>query len=319
LKRHKKSVKPAPKLHARNKHTGRYDFKALIAATPALQQHIVPNRSGEDSIDFSNPESVKLLNTALLADQYQVTYWDLPEGYLCPAIPGRAEYIHHMADWLTTSNFGRNPVGENITCLDIGVGASLIYPIIGITDYGWSFIGSDIDEVSLHAAQQIAKANPPLQKKVNLRLQETPTDILKGVLHADDKIDLSICNPPFHDSAAAAQQSANRKVTNLTGRKTKNAALNFAGQSNELWCKGGEKAFIQRYIDDSIKFRSQCFWFSTLVSKKSNLDSIQSTLDKKGATKQHTIALGIGNKSSHIVTWTFLSPEEQKEWKKGWS
>lgn len=311
----KKQLKSIVKIHPRNKHKGRYNFEALVEANPALKAHIVPNRAGEDSIDFANPESVKTLNYSLLKLHYNIDFWEIPEGYLCPPIPGRADYIHHMADWLAAHNFGRIPTGEKITCLDIGVGSSLIYPIIGIMEYGWSFIGSDIDPVSLKSASNIAGKNHLIDGKVNFRAQPRSNDILFGILTQEERIDITVCNPPFHASAEDAHAGSSRKVSNLTGEKTIDPTLNFAGRPNELWCEGGERKFIHNYVRESKKFGDCCFWYSTLVSKQTNLKSIYAVLDEHAATKVHTIPMGQGNKSSRIVTWTFLSSTQQKEWK----
>jgi len=311
----KKQEKSIPKLHVRNKHTGRYDFESLIAALPELSDHVRPNLHGDDSIDFANPESVKILNKALLKLQYSIEGWEIPEGYLCPPIPGRADYIHHMADWLCSHNYGKIPTGDKITCLDIGVGASCIYPIIGQKEYGWSFIASDIDEISMASSQKIADQNPALKGKVAFRLQTEPKDIIYGILTKEERVDLAVCNPPFHASAAEAQKGSLRKVNNLSKEKTKKAKLNFGGQGNELWCEGGEKKFIREMIRQSSKFPESCFWYSSLVSKQSNLNSIYEALDKAQATIVHTIPMGQGNKSSRIVTWTFLTKEQQKDWK----
>ncbi len=141
----KKKSKEKPKLHPRNRHQGRYDFDQLTAACPALIPLVKKNPRGEDSIDFSDAASVKMLNRALLMHHYQVVKWDIPPNYLCPPIPGRADYIHHIADLLASSNDGEIPKGSAVRCLDIGVGANCIYPLIGEREYGWSFIGTEID------------------------------------------------------------------------------------------------------------------------------------------------------------------------------
>lgn len=311
----KKQPKSVAKIHPRNKHTGRYDFKALIEALPALADHVRPNLHGDDSIDFANPESVKALNKALLKLQYDIEGWDIPDGYLCPPIPGRADYIHHMADWLCSHNYGKIPTGEKITCLDIGVGASCIYPIIGQKEYGWSFIASDIDEKSLASSQSIADQNAQLKGNIEFRHQADPKDIIYGILTKEERIDLAVCNPPFHASAEEAQKGSLRKVNNLTKEKVKEATLNFGGQNNELWCEGGERKFVRELIRQSSNFPESCFWYSSLISKQSNLNSIYEALDKAKATIVHTIPMGQGNKSSRIVNWTFLSKEQQKKWK----
>jgi len=310
-----KSRQEKTRLHSRNKNRERYDLSALIISNPELANYVKPNKYGEDSLDFSNPIAVKILNKALLNHYYGIKNWEFPDENLCPPIPGRADYIHHIADLLSENNFGRIPIGDKITCFDIGVGANCIYPIIGVTEYGWKFIGSDIDPKSIESAKSIVNSNSPLKGKIVCRLQEDRKDIFYGIIGREDKIDLSICNPPFHSSAEDAQKGTRRKVENLSGKKVKTPKLNFAGVSNELICDGGEYKFITNMIRESKKFSKNCFWFSTLVSKQSNLKEIYKSLEKIEASQIKTIPMGTGNKSSRIVAWTFLSKEQQKEWR----
>lgn len=84
--------------HPRSRHRDRYDFEALVRDTPELQPLVIGDPSGSASIDFANPAAVKLLNRALLKTCYGVSHWDIPPGYLCPPIPSRADYLHHLAD-----------------------------------------------------------------------------------------------------------------------------------------------------------------------------------------------------------------------------
>ena len=303
------------RLHIRNKNREKYDLDALIIAVPELKNHIKPNKYGADSVDFANPVAVKLLNKGLLSHYYGVANWDFPDENLVPPIPGRADYIHYMADLLGQTNFGEIPTGEKITVLDIGVGANCIYPIIGVTEYGWNFIGSDIDPQSIESATKIVASNLSLEGKIECRLQENPTAIFEGIINADEKIDFTICNPPFHSSTEEAEKGSRRKVKNLSGKKVKRPELNFAGLSNELVCEGGEHTFIHNMIKESEQFATNCYWFTTLVSKKSNLKGIYKVLNEMEATGIKTIPIGTGNKSSRIIAWSFLSKEEQKEWR----
>ncbi len=308
------------KLHPRSKHRERYDFNRLIESCPDLAQFVQLNVYKDESIDFSNPEAVIMLNKALLKKDYSIDYWTIPPNYLCPPIPGRADYIHYMADLLGGSNYGKMPKGDQIKCLDIGVGASCIYPIIGNAIYGWSFIGSDIDAVSIESAQQIIEQNPSLKGKVELRLQANPKDIFYGIITKDERIDLSICNPPFHASSTEAKSGSIRKVRNLSGKKITKPILNFGGQNAELWYEGGERKFVRNMIRESKKFADSCFWFSSLISKQSNLKSVYEALKNAEASEVKTIPMGQGNKTSRIVAWTFLSKEQQKEWRnKRWN
>lgn len=303
------------RLHPRNKNRERYDLEALITALPALKKHIVPNKLGAASVDFANPAAVRLLNQALLKHSYGIEDWEFPTQNLCPPIPGRADYIHHLADLLNGSNFGRLPTGNRINCLDIGVGASCIYPILGTVEYGWHFTGTDIDPASIASAERIISANPQLEK-LECRLQPNPKNSFQGVIKKEEYIDLSMCNPPFHASVEEAQKGTRRKIKNLSGKKMKRPTLNFAGATNELVCEGGEYSFIQGMIRESEIFAKNCFWFSSLVSKQSHLRGIELLLENSAVEQFKVIPMGTGNKSTRIVAWSFLTKDEQAIWRK---
>jgi 23S rRNA (adenine1618-N6)-methyltransferase len=312
LPKKKEHQKIKSRLHPRSKHRERYDFKKLIKSCPELAQYVGKNKYNDESIDFADPEAVKMLNQALLKHFYQIDHWDIPENYLCPPIPGRADYIHHIADLLATYNDGKVP--KNIKCLDIGVGANCIYPIIGHREYGWSFIGSDIDPIAIAAANKTIAANDLLKGAIEVRLQPNPKDIFKGIIKENELIDLTISNPPFHASAEEAQALSLRKSNNLSGNKNANPILNFGGQSHELWYEGGEKIFVKNMIDQSKQFANSCYWFSTLISKQSNLDRVYKQLEYADAVEIKTLPMGQGNKFSRVVAWTFLSKTEQEKW-----
>ncbi|MDP3567653.1 23S rRNA (adenine(1618)-N(6))-methyltransferase RlmF [Sediminibacterium sp.] len=312
----KEHPKEKTKLHPRNKHRERYDFKELIKSCPELEQYVELNDYNDESIDFFDAEAVKTLNKALLKHFYAVNYWEIPQNYLCPPIPGRADYIHYAADLLGNLNNGKIPTGEKITCLDIGVGANCVYPIIGNKEYGWNFIGTEIDSVAVDSANKIIDMNAQLKEKIEIRLQQNPKDILYGVLKKDERIDISFCNPPFHASLEEAQAGTLRKLSNLKGKKITTASLNFGGKNNELWCKGGEIGFVRDMIRQSKQFSESVFWFTTSISKQSNLNAIYQELEKANAIEVKTIPMGQGNKTSRIVAWTFKTKEEQQKWVK---
>jgi len=314
----KKNKKDHPitkeRLHPRNKHRERYDFKVLTATSPELAQYISMNIYNDESIDFFNPAAVTALNQALLKHYYDIQEWKIPEGYLCPPVPGRADYIHHIAELLGVSNKGSIPTGKNIKCLDIGVGANCVYPIVGVKEYGWTFVGSDIDPVSIASAKHIVESNTILKDNVTLRLQPHPADIFYGIIDEKERFDLSICNPPFHASAADAAAGTLRKLSNLQHKKVTAPTLNFGGQKNELWCEGGEAEFVREMIFESKKFSTSCLWFSTLISKQTNLEKAQNQLEVLAPYEVRVIPMGQGNKSSRLLAWTFLSKEAQSKW-----
>jgi len=308
----RKHPKVKSKLHPRNKHRYRYDFKELAESLPELAQFVIINKYGDESIDFFNPSAVKTLNKAILKHFYNINNWNIPENYLIPPIPSRADYIHYISDLLAIKNNEKIPRGNKIKCLDIGVGANCIYPIIGNKEYGWSFIGSDIDLKSLESAKNIIKENKLLKNKIEIRLQKDSNKIIEGILKKDEIIDFTICNPPFHSSFAEAQKVSLRKLSNLKKKKQLKPILNFAGNGNELWCIGGEFDFVKRMIYESKTYAKSCLIFSTLISKKDNLANLSKLLRNINAYEIKIIKMEQGNKISHILTWTFLKNTEQK-------
>lgn len=307
-------------LHPRNKHRSRYDFPELIKSLPELYPFVAINSHGGESIDFSDPIAVKTLNKALLKHFYGIAVWDIPENYLCPPIPGRADYIHYLADLLAQNNQGVVPNGKFIKGLDIGLGANCIYPIIGHQEYGWSFVGSDIDSGAIKAAKAITAANPQLVNAVSCRQQPNKHHIFKGIVKPGELFDFSMCNPPFHASAAEAQSGTKRKLQNLGKHKGKETVLNFGGQNAELWYEGGEVAFIRKMIEESTALADQCLWFSSLVSKSANLPFIYSALQRAGVAEVKTVEMAQGQKVSRFVAWTFMDVAAQQEWvKKRWA
>jgi len=301
-------------LHLRNKHRERYNFKQLIECCTGLSKFVILNKYNNESIDFFNPEAVKLLNKSLLKCFYGIDYWDIPPNYLCPPIPGRADYIHYTADLLSECNKGKIPTGNKIKCLDVGVGANCVFPIIGNSEYGWSFVGSDIDKLSVESANTILKSNPGLIGNIEIRMQENSNQIFKNIILKDELIDLTICNPPFNSSESDSKAGNIRKLNNLKHTKTKHAVLNFGGQSNELWCEGGEKRFVGNMIIESKQVGNSCFWFSSLISKETTLINAYKELKNIEAFDIKTIPIQQGNKKSRILAWTFLNSKQQKIW-----
>lgn len=296
-------------LHPRNKHQQAYDFAALTAAVPALTAFVRDNGYGTVSIDFANPQAVKTLNQALLKHFYAIPHWQLPEQFLCPAVPGRVDYLHYLADLLAPLNKGKVPTGSKLHLLDTGCGANLIYPLLAQAEYGWKVTASELDTEALAAAQLLINQNQ-LQHKITVRQQHKSEQIFQGIIQPDDLFDLTLCNPPFHSSAEQAQAGSARKAKNLGQKSTR---LNFAGRNHELWCEGGEAAFIRRMINESQSYGQQVLWFSSLVSKQENLPILQQQLTKLGA-QQQVIEMQQGNKQSRLLAWSFMKPTQRQLW-----
>ncbi|AZA54259.1 23S rRNA (adenine(1618)-N(6))-methyltransferase RlmF [Chryseobacterium sp. G0201] len=300
-------------LHARNQHRDPYDFGELISCVPELKQYVFINSYQTETINFSIPKAVKLLNKALLKHFYNVQNWDIPDSNLCPPIPGRADYVHYVADLLAEKQ-NEIPTGTSIKGLDIGTGANLVYPLIANRSYGWKMLGTDINKDSLENAQQILDHNPDLSSVIQLKKQSDSHFIFKNILGPKDKFTFSMCNPPFHDSEESALKGNLRKTKNINKSKVQKPLLNFGGQQSELWCEGGELAFISKMIEESSLYSSQILWFTCLVSKKDNLHKLTSILKKVKALDFKTIDMAQGQKISRILAWTFIPQKDRKDW-----
>ncbi len=290
-------------LHPKNKHNSSYSFEKLKNNHQELSDYLIVNPHNNNiTIDFSNSQAVLELNKAILNYYYEIENWDIPKGSLCPPIPGRADYIHHITD-LLAEDIKKSSL---IKGLDIGVGANCIYPILGAKINGWKMVGSDINLDSVSYARKNIASNSNLKDYIEIRHQENNANIFRGIIQSEDYFHFTMCNPPFHSSPEEAKKGTQRKLNNLS-RSDKTIIpleLNFGGQANELWCNGGEALFIKRMIKQSTDFKNQVGWFTSLVSKKENLPKIYKQLNKLN-TIYKTIEMSQGNKKSRFVAWKF--------------
>ncbi|MCF6433789.1 23S rRNA (adenine(1618)-N(6))-methyltransferase RlmF [Leisingera sp. MMG026] len=299
------------KLHPRNQHSRGYDFEILMAQTPELEAFMIQSPAGQATIDFQDVQAVRMLNRALLKAHYDIDFWDIPAGYLCPPIPGRVDYIHYLADLLAGSNNQEIPRGRHIKALDIGTGASLVYPLTGQSEYGWQFTGVDIDAGAIRSARHICKFN---KLAITLRRQSKPENIFRGVIQPNDVFHVTMCNPPFHGSIEKAKKGTQRKWANLG--KGRSAKLNFGGQNAELWCPGGEIKFLARMVEQSMEFADQCLWFTSLVSKKDNLQPLSRIIGKTRVADCKVVEMAQGQKTSRFIAWTYMKKNRRSSFVK---
>lgn len=295
-----------PGLHPRNRHVAGYDFAALTRTCPDLARFMRPSPAGTATIDFADPAAVLALNRALLHHDYGIAHWEIPPGYLCPPVPGRADYLHHVADLLASDHAHAIPRGPAVRALDLGVGANCIYPLLGVRDYGWHFVGTEIDPAALASARRIVAANPALHGAIELRRQRSPAQLFAGVIAPGETFAVSLCNPPFHASSSAATAGTTRKLRHLHGTPHRAVpTLNFGGRPQELWCEGGEAAFIRRLIVQSADRPRLCGWYTTLVSRAENLPLLERALCRVKAADTRVIPMAQGRKKSRLLAWCF--------------
>jgi 23S rRNA (adenine1618-N6)-methyltransferase len=302
-------------IHPRNRNSDRYDFPLLIRQYPDLGQFVFINKYGIETIDFANPAAVRMLNKVLLHHYYDIRFWELPPDHLCPPIPGRADYVHYLADLLAMECSGSIPQGPQISVLDIGVGASCIYPLLGNAEYGWRFVGADIDPSALISAQRILDGNSIAADRIELRAQASTEHFFHGIIKPGEQYDLSLCNPPFNESAGQAIAGTKRKWKNLGIKKEFQESLNFGGRHHELVYPGGEINFVQEMARESITFAQQVAWFTSLISKQSNIPILHKELKRLSAVEIRIIDMAQGQKKSRFIAWTFLDAAARKSWR----
>ncbi|MBB3169436.1 23S rRNA (adenine(1618)-N(6))-methyltransferase RlmF [Simiduia aestuariiviva] len=307
---HKPKSNNAKQLHPRNLHRHGYDFPALLAHMPSLAEFVAATPQGQPTIDYADPIAVKALNAALLSYHYGIEHWDIPDGALCPPIPGRIDYLHHVAELLGLPEPKTAPEsGAAIKMLDIGTGANGVYALLAAKVYGWHCIATDISATSIDNVTRVLHHNPKLQPRIALRLQPDKHKIFEGIIQPDEHFDLSVCNPPFHASAEDALKANRRKVHNLSREQaashSESPALNFGGSANELWCNGGEKLFLKKMAKESHAFKDQCRWFTSLVSNNDNLKPTEKVLGKLGATKIEVLEMNHGQKITRVLAWRY--------------
>lgn len=301
---------PAAGLHPRNPHRERYDFPALVRAHPELSAFLQPHPVEGQTVNFADPAAVLALNRALLHHHYDLPHWELPPGALCPPVPGRADYLHHLADLLAESSPDhRPPRGADIAVLDVGTGANVIYPLLGARAYGWRFVATDVEPASIAWARRLVAAHPDIAGLIECRRQPARDALFRNVTTPGERFAACLCNPPFHASATEAAAGTRRKLRNLAaGRSHRHAGpdvLNFGGRAHELWCEGGEEAFVSRMIDESAQRPELCTWFTTLVAKSAHLPALEHRLRRTQARSVRVIPMRHGQKHSRILAWSF--------------
>jgi 23S rRNA (adenine1618-N6)-methyltransferase len=282
-------------LHLDNPFNKNYNFNQLVRAYPRLESFIVPGKWGRKSIQFANPEAVEALNKALLKWQFDLN-WQLKEGNLCPAVPGRFDYLLYVRELIDY------PEERRVQMLDIGTGASLIYPLLATAAFNWQCTASEVDKESLSYAKGLIRLNPCM-RTTSLRRQPYKSHVLKHVIEKGDFFDAVVCNPPFYKTQSDTERQNVRKNRNLHDREQ--LSQNFGGNASELWYKGGEEAFIKTMIAESAEFASQVGWFTTLVSDVELVKTIKRFIRKAGATEVKVTDMDHGNKQTRFIAWRF--------------
>ncbi|XP_061357047.1 uncharacterized protein LOC133301437, partial [Gastrolobium bilobum] len=292
------------------------DFGHLASLYPSFEPFVQYSRYGHPRIDWTDFNATRELTRVLLHHHHALNWW-IPDGQLCPTVPNRSNYIHWVED-LLSSDIIPNTIsteGGKVRGFDIGTGANCIYPLLGASLLGWSFVGSDVTDVAIEWAGRNVDSNPHISELIEIRQVQSNADApcveglhheesvhaenyhgpptLLGVVRDDEKFDFCMCNPPFFESLEEAGL---------------NPKTSCGGTSKEMVCPGGEKAFITRIIEDSTQLKHHFRWFTSMVGKKSSLKYLTSKLWEVGVTIVKTTEFVQGRTSRWGLAWSFLPP-----------
>ena len=281
-------------MHPRNKYfNAPPDFSRLARLDAGFAYHVMW-KGGSAQLDWGSEAALVELCRALLLHDFGVR-WTLPAGRLIPTVPSRLNYLLWVEDLLALRPGGA-PVVRGV---DVGTGASCIYPLLGCAALRWTWIATELDPASVDSARLNVSLNG-WEQKIEVREVEAPSDgaaeapVLAGVLRPDEACDFVLCNPPFYDVDEAAAGPAA-------------GVASCGGTSGEQRCAGGEVGFVLRMIDDSAALRGQVRWYTSLLGRKASLKPLLAAAHAAGACHVTHTEIAQGNTSRWALGWSFVA------------
>ncbi|KAH7339761.1 hypothetical protein B0J17DRAFT_656668 [Rhizoctonia solani] len=275
------------------------DFGKLAEAFPPLKPFLFKNANGGYSLNFKDDAANRTLTQALLNRDFglEVT---LLEDRLCPPVPNRLNYVLWVSELVKILN-----LEEPIVGVDIGTGSTAIYPLLACSIHKtWRFIAADIDSRSLAAAQANIEQNPGVKDRIYLYPTTQDAPILSPLLPENltrigiQHVTFSMCNPPFYSDMEEVNRSAENKECDPYAVCT--------GTLVEMITPGGEVAFVQRMIDESINLGETCRWYTSLLGKMSSVTSLINSVKEKGIDNYAITELVQGTTRRWVVAWSFM-------------
>ncbi|XP_015280020.1 PREDICTED: methyltransferase-like protein 16 [Gekko japonicus] len=284
-------------MHARNRYKDKPpDFAYLASKYPEFQRHVQVGLSGRVSVNFKAPEAVRALTCTLLKEDFGLQI-DIPLERLIPTVPLRLNYIHWVEDLMAM----QDPAGKAsvVWGIDIGTGASCIYPLLGATLNGWHFIATEVDDVCFSYAKKNVEQNN-LSDLIKVVKVPQKTLLLDALEQESEVIyDFCMCNPPFF-----ANQLEAKGVNSRNPRRPPPSSVNTGGIT-EIMAEGGELEFVKRIIHDSLQLKKRLRWYSCMLGKKCSLAPLKEELRIHGVPKVTHTEFCQGRTMRWALAWSF--------------
>ncbi|KAI9365867.1 hypothetical protein BD770DRAFT_423739 [Pilaira anomala] len=276
-------------MHPRSVFNERPDFGQLAERYDSFKPFIIKGKGDRVHIDFKDPEAVKELNVCLMKEYFDITM-DFPIDSLCPPVPNRLNYILWLQDLMNDTVTTTNIIG-----IDIGVGASCIYPLLGCANNpNWRFLATDVDSRSIkYAIENVERNN--LQDRIIIRYNPDPNKIF--ILDDTTDYDFCMCNPPFYSSQEEIEQG-------LLNKELEPSTV-CQGSINEMITEGGELGFISRMIKESVGLGRRIRWYTSLVGLKKTIQPLVRLLKESGISNYVVTTFIQGDTTRWGIAWSF--------------
>uniref|UniRef100_A0A182WDY1 U6 small nuclear RNA (adenine-(43)-N(6))-methyltransferase n=1 Tax=Anopheles minimus TaxID=112268 RepID=A0A182WDY1_9DIPT len=286
-------------MHPRNRYRQKPNFHLLVKQYPELNEVARVDLTGKVKLDYRNKRAVHLLSKCLLLRDFGLKL-ELPPNKLVPTLPLRLNYIHWLEDIGSVAQWQDK---ETVRGIDIGCGASCIYPLLAVvqSQQRWHMVAIEKAEDSLESAKANVIRNE-LQGCINVQSQKLEgntilLDVLKDF--PNERFDFCMCNPPFFDS-----NSNELKPHDRTGkrREPSNAST---GSLEELCTEGGEVKFISQIIEESLQLKDRVSVYTTMIGHKSSYEKILRALKQASIHNITVSRFCQGNTTRWAVAWSF--------------
>ncbi|KAI8643636.1 hypothetical protein BD408DRAFT_385291 [Parasitella parasitica] len=284
-------------MHPRNIYKTEPDFAALAKDYASFNPFVKQTEYGRSYIDFKDAQANRELCKCLLKRDFNISI-DFPLDTLCPAVPNRLNYILWLEDLIQDTLSKR----ENCQGIDIGVGASCIYPLLGsATNPTWHFLGTEINQRSVDFANRNVQSNH-LEDRITIKHNSDPSKIF--LLEQDKQYTFSMCNPPFYSSQEEIDQG-------LLNKELEPSAI-CTGSDNEMITKGGEFAFIKLMVMESLKLQQQVHWYTSMIGLKRTIRPLVRLLNDQGITNYIVTDFIQGKTVRWAIAWSFYAERPTK-------
>ncbi|XP_053562250.1 RNA N6-adenosine-methyltransferase METTL16 isoform X2 [Bombina bombina] len=287
---------PIKSMHPRNRYKDKPpDFAVLASKYPEFRQHVNITLAGKVSLNFKDPEAVRALTCTLLKEDFGLTI-DIPLERLIPTVPLRLNYIHWVEDLINFHDSDKTTPRRGI---DIGTGASCIYPLLGATLNGWYFLATEVDDICFNYAKKNVEQNN-LSDLIKVAKVPQKTLLMDALKEESEIIyDFCMCNPPFF-----ANQLEAKGVNSRNPRRPPPSSVNTGGIT-EIMAEGGELEFVKIIIHDSLQLKKRLRWYTCMLGKKCSLAPLKEELRIQGVPKVAHTEFYQGRTMRWALAWSF--------------